>query len=455
MSKTSIIGFLILAALFVFGACTPAPTPAITPTATPITTPTLSPTALSEFERTWKSHFGFMPAGIDLTSARQAGGAWDRPVFQLFKWGNIETNPGNFDFYLTDMCVRLDQAQGFHIVANLQPFAYWDQEKCHQDLPLPPGQGPHDTKGKPCDMGIYENFIMKLVERYDGDGIDDMPGLIIPIKHWEVMNEPELNDGVIVYFQGTPAEYLETLQVTYEAVKSADPEALVVQGGMAGMTNVDVAFWQDVFELGGADYFDIANMHCIGQGEHLNIPVFKAFLAQNGIEDKPIWVTEAQYQQSQQTQNYTNEDFARILARSYIFALANGVDKLLYVNIKMPPPLAGQVMPFDERSALISDNGEKSALFYAHLTIANMLGELSSTDEVEVIKETVGGWSIIEGQYRFTIGGKVIYALWGSGTLPSEIKGQVRVTDISGAQREIEAASLELNDSPVFVEIIP
>ena len=82
---------------------------------------------------------------------------------------------------------------------------------------------------------------------------------------------------------------------------------------------------------------DIMNMHSIGHGEHLNIPAFKQLLRSNGLQDKPIWVTEVQFQQAQQTQNYTNADFARILARSYIFALANGVDKLFYVNLRMPP----------------------------------------------------------------------------------------------------------------------
>ena len=48
-----------------------------------------------------------------------------------------------------------------------------------------------EHKGKPYDMAAYANFIAKLVERYDGDSIDDMPGLTVPIKHWELMNEPE------------------------------------------------------------------------------------------------------------------------------------------------------------------------------------------------------------------------------------------------------------------------
>ena len=33
---------------------------------------------------------------------------------------------------------------------------------------------------------------MATVERYDGDGLEDMPGLSNPIKHWQVGNEPNV-----------------------------------------------------------------------------------------------------------------------------------------------------------------------------------------------------------------------------------------------------------------------
>jgi len=390
----------------------------------------------------------------DFEDAKEAGGAYDRPFFELFQWGMIEKEPGVFDFSETDRYISTAQAEGFHILVNIQPFAHWDQIECHRDLPavkIPGDLKFHYTKGKPCDKERYKDFVIKLVERYDGDGIDDMPGLAIPVKHWEVLNEPEFQKEPLVFFQGSPADYFETLMATYEAVKQADPEALVVQGGMAGMMEECTSFWQDVFDLGGADYLDIANMHSIGHGEHLNIPSFKRFLTNNGIENRPIWITEVQYQQAQQTQDYSAEDFAKILARSYIFALANGVDKLFYVNIKLPPVRQG--VPFDERSALIKDNGDKSPLFYAHLTVANMLGELSDSDEVEILKEKVGDWSIEDGQYRFNINGKTIYALWGNGSLPPEINGEVKVTEISGVSRVIDSATLKLNDSPIFVEI--
>jgi hypothetical protein len=138
-----------------------------------------------------------------------------------------------------------------------------------------------------------------------------------------------------------------------------------------------------------------------------------------------------QYQQAHQTQDYSTEDFVKILARSYIFALANGIEKLFYVNIKLPPVRHG--VPFNVRSVLIKDNGDKPPLFYAHLTVANMLGELSEGDEVETIREKIDDWHIDDGQYRFNINGRIVYVLWGVGPLPPEITGKVKVTEISGA----------------------
>ncbi|MEW6142724.1 MAG: hypothetical protein AB1597_06130 [Chloroflexota bacterium] len=394
-----------------------------------------------------------MPASWDFEAARLAGGTYDRPYFELFEWGRIEHLPGQYDFSETDKYVRRAQEYGMHILANIQPFASWDQTKCHSDLTATTGLGgggPTMTRGKPCNMERYRTFVMRLVERYDGDGVDDMPGLRVPIKHWEMMNEPEFQTPPLVFFQGSSADYLETLKVTWEAVKKADTEAVVVQGGMAGMMEECVRFWQGVFDLGGGEYFDIANMHSIGHGEHLNIPAFKQFLSRNRLQDKPVWVTEVQFQQARETQVFSAEEFARILTRSYIFALANDVDKLFYVNIRLPPVRHG--VPFDERSALIRDNGEKAPLFYAHQTVARLLGDFEAGDRAVILHEKVGPWHIEEGQYRFSVKGRTVYALFGSGVLPSELNGKVRVTDISGLSRIVEASSVRLTDSPIFVE---
>ncbi len=76
-----------------------------------------------EFQEGLNSFFGFMPAEFDFEHARQAGGYWDRPFFELFEWGMIEPVEGFFDFRMTDEYVLRGQRYGFHTLANIQPFA--------------------------------------------------------------------------------------------------------------------------------------------------------------------------------------------------------------------------------------------------------------------------------------------------------------------------------------------
>ena len=67
------------------------------------------------------------------------------------------------------------------------------------------------------------------MERYDGDGVDDMPNLKSPIKYWQVENEPDLSSKDIDGF-------VNLQKITYIALKSACPDCKVLMGGMAGGT---------------------------------------------------------------------------------------------------------------------------------------------------------------------------------------------------------------------------
>ena len=65
-------------------------------------------------------------------------------------------------------------------------------------------------------------WVRDTVERYDGDGIDDMQGLRTPAKHWQIDNEPpRLREG-----------YSDLVLITSKAIKEADPEAKVLIGGL-------------------------------------------------------------------------------------------------------------------------------------------------------------------------------------------------------------------------------
>jgi len=108
--------------------------------------------------------------------------------------GKIEMKKGKYDFSQADEVVRKAQAKNLDILATIWPYAEWDQERWGSinrfaekiDFPELPS-----SRYKPYDMQAYRKFVKALVERYDGDGIDDMPGLKKPVKYWEILNEPE------------------------------------------------------------------------------------------------------------------------------------------------------------------------------------------------------------------------------------------------------------------------
>jgi len=266
---------------------------------------------------------GFVIGGTEeLKLIAQIGGAWARPHPGPFAWGWVEAKKGEFDFSRTDQWVKEAQKNNVAILATLWPYADWDQAKCHKDecevtpedqfYPRIKGnlmEGIPKSRCAPCSLDDYKEFVSKLVERYDGDGVDDMPGLEIPIKYWEVLNEPEMNEPFLTFYKGSEEEYVEILKASREAINSACPDCKIVQGGASGITSDALAYWGKIFEL-GADYFDIANVHYIDFGDlsTLNVKEFKELMQEKNV-DKPIWVTEAQYSSEDQVEGSVDGAF--------------------------------------------------------------------------------------------------------------------------------------------------
>ena len=194
--------------------------------------------------------FGFVC--FDEEAIEDLGLRWVRPHPGPFIWGRIESKEGRYDFSEADEVVRRAQEMGLNILATIWPYADWDQERwgdierfVMEDFPELPR-----SRYKPYDMEAYRKFVKALVERYDGDGVDDMPGLERPIKYWEVLNEPstgvkaKLHGKRKAFFMGDAEDYFEILKATYEAVKEADPEAKVLNGGMIPLPPPDDPFYK-------------------------------------------------------------------------------------------------------------------------------------------------------------------------------------------------------------------
>jgi hypothetical protein len=90
------------------------------------------------------------------------------------------------------------------------------------------GFGGASTPPKPDQWDAYGDFVRCVVERYDGDATNDMPGLRRPILDYEIESEA----AVEIYWQGTAEEYLRLLKLAYSQVKAANPRARLIASGI-------------------------------------------------------------------------------------------------------------------------------------------------------------------------------------------------------------------------------
>lgn len=148
----------------------------------------------------------------------------------------------------------------------------------------------------PADEEKYLAFVHAAVERYDGDGADDMPGLKNPVKYWQVGNEPP----------GGLNNYAEFLKLTYDAIKESCAECKVLIGGVPGMPPASLYMSQfdnsylpilnKAAELGKS--FDIFDFHWYGNamGDYKGAEEAYNHIKQKidalGISPEEYWITE-------------------------------------------------------------------------------------------------------------------------------------------------------------------
>ena len=115
-----------------------------------------------------------------------------------------------------------------------------------------------------------------------------------------------------------PAGYTDLLCLAYDAIKTADPQAVVISGAMAptvelgtwnpgyqGNNMMDVIFLQRMYDAGAGDCFDImaVNDYMLWSGPtdqrmrvtqvNFSRPLWvRDVMVANGDADKPIWISE-------------------------------------------------------------------------------------------------------------------------------------------------------------------
>ncbi len=166
-------------------------------------------------------HFALHAAGKDVDAVRNAGATAVRVIKQ---WYEMEPAPGGLDFQLLDKVVEQLSSAGIEVVVTLRCNSNW---ACEQQVSPAGGKGNcGKMSSAPKDMADWSRFLKQVVERYDGDGDGDMPGLRAPVRYWQIENE------FMSQWKGTDQQLAEVLRAAYEAIKAADPHARVIGPGL-------------------------------------------------------------------------------------------------------------------------------------------------------------------------------------------------------------------------------
>jgi len=195
----------------------------------------------------------------------------------------------------------------------------------------------------------YYDYVHHIVERYDGDGIDDMPGLVRPVRYFEIGNEVDSRNPQHSH-NLTIANYVNNRLIpAYLAAKDANPETVVMNAGlsMGGNTGFDTTYLQDMLNLLQANdgaqnnyYMDKAAIHyyCNPQNPEYftqNIDQVKSIMETHNLGTKPVWITEFGIATKNDAGGEIREkDQASVLLRYFALMAAHDIERSFIYNLK-------------------------------------------------------------------------------------------------------------------------
>jgi hypothetical protein len=237
----------------------------------------------------------------------------------------------------------------------------------------------------PVDSVVdLQEFLGALVERYDGDGVEDAPGSPV-VRYWEFYNEPDLADefraqrGGYGYFGYNGEAYAALLDAIYPVIKAASSKAQLVFGGLSsdnfdfegGPTDPD--FVDDVLSSCTGPCFDVMNFHyfpyfrfrwepygrdVIGKAEYL-----RSKMADYGF-DRPVMCTEATWY------NATDWGSESLQTRYVIAVYARGMAADLIVTSWFAWKDVDSGLP-----GLLDAQLQPKPAYYAYQTLTDQLGQ--------------------------------------------------------------------------------
>jgi len=216
----------------------------------------------------------------ELDGEKAVGATWLRTTI---KWNVVQPdNHTSFDWTDADRLIDAARQRGLQLDIIVNGTPNWALPSDARDDPAHP----------PANLSDYADFLRAAVTRYKDR-----------VHYWELGNEPNHVTG----WSPTPdpARYAELLRTTYPVIKTADPNAAVLIGGIGGEQNSanripGDLFLQALYQNGAKGFFDIVSYHpytypsLASQGGRSWQRMLNArrIMEQNGDASKQIWATE-------------------------------------------------------------------------------------------------------------------------------------------------------------------
>ncbi|MCL4545867.1 MAG: hypothetical protein M1118_14975 [Chloroflexi bacterium] len=316
--------------------------------------------------------WGIVQAYEDTSRAIQAGAQWERIVFHWDAYqpaGPSDWTTGNAQIpgYVPDSLIQSQLNAGLSLVGVVLSTPGWAGRDNSGTIAVPknltlPYNDPENYWGR---------FMARLAAQYRGR-----------IDTWIIGNEPDMTDTVPHTWNGSVQDYYNYLKTAYLAIKSVNPQAMVV---MAGMT-----YWFDhqfnrplylnrVLDIDVADptaashsyYFDAVDAHTYGNplNSYAEVMLFREALAAHGIYNKEVWESEANVvpnndpasSQPQGPFRATLDQQASYMIEAPALALAAGVDRF---SVYKMTDTSGE--PGGALYGLERDNGSLRPAYYAY-----------------------------------------------------------------------------------------
>lgn len=201
----------------------------------------------------------------DLPFLKDLGVRWVRSDMI---WSDIEPAEGSYDWRFPDGLVDELAKNGIQLLALINYPPAW-------------------ARAKRLDEAIKaaRQFAQTIVNRYKSN-----------VHYWEVFNEPNLQ-GFGFHADGEEIDvrtYYAYLSAMNRGIRSADPNAVILLGGLAPDGTSPAKFLQDLYRLGGKDCFDVIAFHPYGwKGRFDEVAnEIRNIASPYGDGNKPIWFSE-------------------------------------------------------------------------------------------------------------------------------------------------------------------